>query len=416
MAERLKNLLLAALLLVMVVLLALTFMLGIQGSHSGRRLLQSLEESDDFVYTGTAHAAAYPEKMALMGENGLYLAQTPAEYSQIYQQAEPLWQEALGSAGDLQPLEEQDYLQLLQAPAALMQYHAPQPLYLLRAWGGSERLQEECQAVSLGLTAQGDTVLLLVTDREGNRWKTETAAALAELEDLCGTLPGENSVFAGIHPVLAGDEILTRQVENFPLMACTAPELVRRGELSESIQSMFGMNPYLTKVYPNADGSLVYVESHSTISLSPEGDFSYSGEGIQLELTADGTVARQAEICRQVCERLEHLWQQAGASGQLSLEEVQFEGDRGVLRFGVHMDGQFVERIEGQWATVTLEEGVITGVTAALRQLDETGTTPLLPLYQAAATLKQGRGSLRVRLLEQLDGSLLPQVCFVTEE
>ena len=118
----------------------------------------------------------------------------------------------------------------------------------------------------------------------------------------------------------------------------------------------------------------------------------------------------------QIYELLSHLWEQAGASGQLSLERMQFEGSRGSLYFALHLNGRFVERTGGYWATVTVEDGVITGVSAALRQLDETGSIPLLPLYQAAATLRQGKGSLRVRLLEQADGTLEPQVCFVTEE
>ncbi len=416
MAERLKNLLLAFLLLLMVVLLVLTFMLGIQGSRGGRRLLQSLEENDEFTSSGAAYMVAYPEKMTLVGENGLFLAQNADQYSLLYQQAEPLWQEALGSAGVLRPLAENDYLALLQPPAVLLQYHAAQPLYLLRAWGGSHSLEQDVEVTGLALAAEEEQVVLLATDRNGGRWRAETAASFADLESLCSDLPESNSLFAGTHAVLRGDEVLTRRVNDFPIMECTVPELVRRGELSETIQSLFGMNPYLTKVYPNADGSLVYVESHSTISLSPAGDFTYSGEGIPLEITAADEIDRQAEICMQIYELLSHLWEQAGASGQLSMERLQFDGTRGTLCFDLHLNGRFVERTGGYWATVTVEDGVIIGVSAALRQLDEIGSTPLLPLYQAAATLKQGSGSLRVRLLEQQDGTLQPQVCFVTEE
>jgi hypothetical protein len=334
----------------------------------------------------------------------------------MYQQGEPLWQEALGSAGELQPLEEKAYLAMLQEPAVLLQFHAAQPLYLLRAWGGSENLRQDTEVVSFALCGREEQVLLLVTDPMGNRWFAQTAASYGDLQELCRDLPRANGLFAGQHAVLSGDEVLTREILEEPVLTIDAPELVRRGELSESVQSLFGMNPYLTKVYPNADGSLVYVESHSTISLSPEGDFTYSGEGIPLEITAAGEIDRQAEICMQIYELLSHLWEQAGASGQLSLERVQFEGTRGTLCFVLHLNGRFVERSSGYWATATVEDGVITGVSAALRQLDETGSTPLLPLYHAAATLRQGKGSLRVRLLEQPDGMLQPQVCFVTEE
>lgn len=416
MAERLKNLLLVVLLVLMAALLVLTFFFGIQGSHGGQRLLQSLEDSDDFTVSGAIRPAAQPEKLALMGENGLFLAQEGADYGLLYQQAEPLWQEALGSADTLEPMIENDYLQALQAPAVLLQYHAAQPLYLLRAWSGSEALKEELEIAGVALAGREERVILMVTDRQGRRWQAETAASYAELEELCADLPQGNSVLAGEHAVLAGDEVLTRQVGSFAALSIAAPELVLRGELSESIQSMFGMNAYLTKVYLNADGSLVYVESHSTISLSPEGDLSYAGEGIQLELPTGSENARRAEICRQVYERLNHLWEQAGASGELSLEELTAEGDRYVLRFGLHLDGRFLERTGGTWATVTVEDGVITGLTAALRQVEEQEPLQLLPLYQAAATLDRGRGSLRVRLLEQTDGSFAPRICFVTEE
>ena len=39
-----------------------------------------------------------------------------------------------------------------------------------------------------------------------------------------------------------------------------------------------------------------------------------------------------------------------------------------------------------------------------------------LPLYQAAATLRLERGSLRVRLLEEDNGCMVPQICYVTED
>ena len=63
-----------------------------------------------------------------------------------------------------------------------------------------------------------------------------------------------------------------------------------------------------------------------------------------------------------------------------------------------------------------MEDGAVTGLSAALRQLEETGQVQLLPLYQAAAVLPRGRAWLRVRLLEQQDGSLRPGICRVTEE
>lgn len=415
MADKLKNLLLCVLLLLMALLLVLTFIVSVRGSRSGS-LLQSLEENETVASSGVIRPAAQPEKLALIGPEGLFLDEDQQAYELLYQQAEPLWQEAVGSAGTLEQLSENAYLQLLRAPAVLLQYHTAQPLYLLQAWSGSEALRGDMEVGSVALAGEGEGVVLLVTDREGGRWKAQTAASYEELENLCASLPADNSVLAGTNRVLAGDEVLTRTVGSYQALKTETPEMVRKGELSQSIQALFGMNAYLTKVYSNADGSLVYVESHSTISLSPEGDLIYSGEGIDLGLTAAEGLNRQVEVCQKVYEQVNDLWEQAGASGQLSLEELQFQGRQGVLRFGLHMGGVFLERQEGDWVTVTVEDGIITGVTAALRQLEPVETVRLLPLYQAAATLQSGRGSLRVRLLEQTDGSWQPQICFVTED
>lgn len=416
MAERLKNLLLVVLLLLMCALLATTFFVGIQGSRGGQRLLQSLEDQDHFALSETVRPAAQPEKLALIHEDGVFLAQDSGSYGLLYQQAEPLWQEALGSAATLQSMLEKDYLEQLQAPALLLQYHAYQPLYLMRAWSGSESLREELEVSAVALTLREGQVILMVTDRNGGRWQAETAAAPEDLGSLCAVWPEHNSVLAEKHDLLAGDEVLTRQVGQAFVWQSNVPELVRKGELSQSIQALFGMNAYLTKVYPTADGSLVYVESHSTIQLSPEGDLSYSGEGVEMELTSSDQRAKQVEICQQVYERLSHLWEQSGASGKLSLEEMTFTGEKGVLRFSLHLNGQFVERKEGHWAIVTVEGNRITGVNAALRQMEEVEPVQMLPLYQAAATLRLERGSLRVRLLEEDNGCMVPQICYVTED
>ena len=416
MADKLKNLLLAVLLLIMAGLLALTFFVSIQGSQGGNRLLQSREESESLVIPVSSSPAAQPEELALLGAQGLFLARDGETYDQLYRQVEPLWQEALGSATALEPLATDAYLTLLQAPGVLLQYHTAQPMYLLRAWSGSEHTAEELEVTGLALVGTQNEVLLLVTDRQGGRWQAQTAASYNELDSLCAAVDVSNGQLAGEHACVPADQVLTWQAHSCAAVQTSAAEMTQRGELSQTLLSLFGMNAYLTKVYPTADDSLVYVEGHSTVSLTPQGDLTYSGEGMDLELTAAAGTARQAEICGKVYDRMSLLWEQAGAGGTLSLETMQFEGDRGVLRFGLHLEGTYLERDEGHWATVTVENGRITGINAALRQLETGDSLRLLPTRHAAATLKEGRGVVRVRLLEQEAGLFVPQVCFVTEE
>ena len=416
MAERLKNLLLVLLLGVMIALLVLTFLVSVRGGTAGLQLLQPVEEQELSNTEATARSMAQPETLTLMGPDGLYLTCESRDYDLLYQQIEPLFQEAVGSAGELQALTEADYLTMLETSGVLLQYYAPQPLWLLQAWGGSGNLREDLEVSAAAMVADGERVALLLSDREGNRWMAETAASLPELETLSAAAGQCNARFAGQNDAVAADTVLTTVVGRYPTLLVHQPELVTRGELSKSVQSLFGMNAYLTRVYQNTDGSLVYVESHSTISLTPKGDLTYTGTaGIGLELTDSGA-ARKAELCWKVYDLLCRLWEQAGASGTLSLEEVSLQGDSGTLRFGLRAGGLFLERSEGSWATVTVEDGAITSLTAALRLMEEGASVQLLPAYQAQAVLPKGRAALRIRLLAQEDGLLTPQICRVTEE
>ena len=416
MADKLKNLLLAVLLLLMAGLLALTFFVSIQGSRGGQRLLQTMDEGESLVIPNVSGASAQPEVLAVLQPNGVFLADDGQSYDVLYRQMEPLWQEALGSAMALEAVDSGDYRALLQAPGILLQYHTAQPMYLLRAWSGSELTAEEMEVSGIALVGMQEQVLLLVTDLQGGRWKAQTSASYGELNSLCASVGSTNARLAGEHPILSADQVLTEKTGSFDTVRISAPDIAQRGELSQNLLSLFGMNAYLTKVYLTADDSLVYVEGHSTVRLTPGGDLTYSGEGIDLELSAGDVVGRQAEICRKVYDRVLLLWQQAGADGTLSLESLRFEGSRGVLRFGLHVDGRYLERNEGHWVTVTVDSGRITGITAALRQLETGDSVKLLPTLQAAATVTEGRGAVRVRLLEQEDGLFVPGICFVTEE
>lgn len=63
-----------------------------------------------------------------------------------------------------------------------------------------------------------------------------------------------------------------------------------------------------------------------------------------------------------------------------------------------------------------MEGDRITGVHAVLRRMEAVEQVLLLPLYHAAAAVGTDNGSLRVRLLEEAEGRMVPQICHITEE
>ncbi len=416
MKDWLKNLLLAGLLLVMLLLLAVTFFTSVRGSSGGRRLLRLEEEGDTFTLPEASTPIAYPEVLVLVRENGLFCAADSQNYTQLYQQIEPVYQEALGSAGAPQPMEESVYLAFLTNPALVVQYHAPVPLYLLQAWSGGEVLRDGLEVSGAALVLREEKVILLLTDGTGGRWQAATAASAENLIALCQWEGESNAVFAKDSALLPGDQVLTLFQQQRTVLAVSAPELASRGELPQTVQAIFDMNAYLARVYLNADGSRVYVEGRGTVRLSPNGDLIYSStDGSDLKLSAVQGPERRAEICQKVYDLVCQLWTGLGASGQPSLEELRFDGEAMVLRFGLCVDGVFLEKTEGDWATVVVEDGAIVSAAASLRQLEDGETVSLLPLKLAQGGLPAGRAMLRIRLLEGADG-FHPAVCRVTED
>ena len=414
MAEKLKNLLLLTLLLLMGLLLVATFWVSARGAGGQFDLLQSTEDLGGVQDAPVS--PAQPEVLALLAEQGIHLAESIGGYSQLWQQAEPVFQEAVGSAATPEALSEGAYRGLLKAPGVLLQYHTALPFYLFQAWGGSEQLRETPEIRGAALVVEGERVSLLLTDREGGRWKATTAASASEIRTLCENAPGVNAVLAENSRALASDEVLTTRVERFAALTVSEAEIAVKNELSQTMQALFGLNPYLTRVYPDADGSLVYVEGHGTVRLSPAGDLTYTGTGVELELNDGAALERHAEICRKTQDLLRRLWQQAGASGVLCLNSVELQNGSGTLRFGLQLEGVVLEKDRGDWATATVEQGRITGMTVSPRLLTAEASVQLLPGRQAETMLPQGQARLRVRLLEQGDGTMVPQRCRVTED
>lgn len=420
MADRLKNLLLAVLLTLMVVLLGATFLLSMRNSQGGQRLLQALRPVEKTGSSQTAITAmAWPEKLAVLGEEGVFYAVSGEEYTQLYQQGEALCQEALGSANAPIQLTETEYRRLLQAPAILVEYHSGLPFFLLQAWSGSEELRTELTVRRFALTKTAFGVVLLLTDEKGSRWQAVTAASAAELEELCAQERQSNAILAKeSYPGLAWDELLLTGAADLPGYSSLRPDIVEKGELSQQVQALFSMNAYLARVYQNSSGSLVYVEGRSTLSLGQEGELIYAGaEGADLEISAGQEPQRTVEICQKVCTLMRQVWSETGASGRLSLDSVRQENGRLLLSFALDVGGKFLEK-DGGWAQVTVEDGAVTGASAYLRRLEPEEHALLLPMTEAAgmlAALPHRQARLCIRMTAGESG-FAPGICRVTED
>lgn len=418
MRERLNNALLAVLLALMLLLTGATMFLSMRSSRVGGQIDAAEPDGESGrLRLSAAQTAVYPEQLAVFCEGGVWLPLQKTDYELLYQQIEPFYLEALGSAGPLTRMEETEYLRRMEPPAVLVQYHAPQPLSLLRIWSGGAGTDGDVAVCRTVITLERENVIALFTDETGARWRAETVASAEELRGICGAEREINAVLAGPEQAsLAADEVLTDRSFSAETLFAAPTEFAQKGELPQSVLTALGMNAYLSKVYPDADGNLVYVEGRSTVRVGRGGYLHYTGEA-DLALVERAGAEMEAEVCRKISDLLEQLWSLTGAGGTLSLEELRREDDGALaLRFGLEEGGRFLERREGLWAAAVVRDGALTDLMASPRVLEPGESLLLMPLSKMSAALPEGRARLCVRLLEGESGAFTPAVCRVTED
>lgn len=418
MTERMKNALLAVLLALMLLLTGATMFWSMRTSRSAGLRSAETDGEAGGLRLSAVQTAVYPEQLTVFCQNGIFRPVEKIDYDLLYQQIEPFYLEALGSAGKLTALEERPYLRRMKPPAVLVQFHAPQPLALLRIWSGGAETGEALLIRQVILVKEEESVIALFTDEAGGRWQSETAASVEELETICGGGWESNAVLTGAdYPSLAADEVLIDSVISVRTIYAGMTEFARKRELPQSVLTVFGMNAYLSKVYPDAGGNLVYVEGRSTVRVSDEGDLHYTGEA-DLDLSVGYGPGMEAEACRKIAYLLEELWSLTGAGGNLSLEELRREADGALaLRFGLAEGGLFLERRDGLWAAAVVRDGMLTELMASPRMLEYGDSSLLMPMRLAAGALPEGRARLCIRLLERENaGAFEPVICRVTED
>lgn len=425
MRERLKSAALALLLLLAVGLSYVSLTLGVSSSALSGNWLSGLRGGTDAgaeTEAFTASAAAWPEKLAVLTENGLYQAADETHYAALWTEVQPFYEEALGSGGTPETIAEPDFEAALRAPAVLLSYGTALPYALLRVWCDAAAEDSALTVRSVVLCAENDAVALLFRDGSGACWKMQTAAAAQTLDDLCGGDYVYNAVLAAndgsCAALLPEEPVLTGALS---VAECTlAPTAAASGELPRAVLAAFSLNPYLAKIYQDSEGGTVYVESRSTLQATAAGDLIYhaAGGGIELTLPAgENETIRQARICDGAAALLGQVWTALSADGQLSLDSLTRAGAGGVytLRFELEKGGRFLDLGDRCWAQVTVSAaGIITDVTLSPRRITEGAAQSLLPLRQAAAALEgSAYWRLSVRWLAAGAERMRPAVCKV---
>ena len=418
MREKLKNLLILLLGLLMIAQLMVNLALGLgEDTLQTLRMRLGMDTRPDSTQTAFAESALHPGKLAVRGPDGLYLA-CGSEVDGLLGTVSPILSEALGSVGKITSIENRDFLQMLSDPHIAFSFSYPVPFYLLQHWWtGETGFSSDQSATTLViLSVEEKVVLAFCDDSSGKYYLAETAAGYDRFVSLCQAAPNSNAFYAferdGYHMLRAHEPVWSTPVY-YPTYTVTLPDFSEEGVISEDLLSAFDINHFLAEVYKESDGDIVYIEGYNALQFSKDGHVVYSvtGDGgIELELS-DGMAEkeRRAYVSRQICEILERIAAAAGCDGGFSIAGISAENNGYVITCERSLGGGFITEKDGYSAVVTIEEEKITGIRMTLSTTSESGTAMLLPLQLATALLEGKDNSFCVRYIEQ-DGQMIPKL------
>ena len=360
--------------------------------------------------------AALPQQLAVSQNGGLYIAADADSFDQLWQQASPVYAEALGSMGDVQAINEDTCRDYFEQSLLYISYHQAFPIYMLESWAGFQPAALDMTASVLIVAEKGGKVWVVFQDSVSGQWyQAPTAASKDRLADLAGGRKA-NGLFA------YKDEAYQNFWTYSPVLLISSNQAafqisdVSYANSTETVHSLLGsfsMNPYLAQVYQDNSGAIVYVDSYRSLRLSKDGSLAFSaqsGGGIPITISESaGQRYEQVQTVEQCRVFLANIWQLMGASGQLSLSSLSIETDTLTLSFELRVNNLFINENTVS-AYLTVKDGKITQVILHPRRLDPSGQTAVLP-YRLGA-VAAARADLYPQVIYEEDaGTLIPKLC-----
>jgi len=420
MRERLKSALIVLLLLSAGILFYFSITLDLNGQAAplqGILALLKKDKAEENTASGVIKTpAALPQQLAVSRNGGLFIAADADSFDQLWQQAMPVYAEALGSMGSVQAIGENSCRAFFEGTLLFISYHQAFPFHMLESWAGFQpKALDTAVSVLLIAEKEGKVWVVFQDDATGQWYQAPTAASGSRLAAVGGERQA-NGIFAckddayrnfwSYTPVL---------LENTPQTEYQISGLTYLGstETTRQLLGLFSLNPYLAQVYQDNSGAIVYVESYRLLSLSKDGSIAFSAKsegGIPVTASETGgqryELAQTIEKCRVF---LVDIWQLTGAGGQLSLSSASAEGGTLSLSFELRVGSLFINEKTAA-AFLTVEDGRITQASLHPRRLEAAGQTSVLP-YRLGA-VAAARADLYPQILYEEDaGTLFPKLC-----
>ena len=344
-------------------------------------------------------AAARPARIAVKNSDGRCGAQyDTAAVDALFEQTGTLLGEALGSAGEAQPVNEARWRRALADEGIYFDFAGAVPLSALAGWlrDGEKNGLLSGDARRMVLTAGEDGAVWLyyqdIQDKKSFYGRATALRTQAHLTPVTGSFAPNGAKFAFEVEELAACgpyTLITEGVISAPVYSASSPLLSGEEALNGALSALSFAGALVTSY--EADEGTVFRQGEDFLLLGPDGSLSYhGGNGELYPVAREGeatTLAEMIEATRKLTAAvLEPLCGEARVYLVSTLQEESVTS----INYGYSLNGCLVWAGQDGWcAQFQLKNGAITSFTLSPRTYTALEvSTPLLPVVQAAAAME----------------------------
>lgn len=378
------------------------------GSLSDRSLLElardSLRREPETVSSSETGVSplAFPVRMVYTNDFARLGADALTTLSDEFERAGTYLGEAIGSAGDGTPVEEDVFLAALQGEGLYFDFTVPLPAELLPELLGTDLPEPPFASVRrMLLSPKGNSpALLYLQDGTGRHYRFSTAVSSPALVEFLASRSGNSADFA----FLLGDAY-ARLSPYTLILGDPAPRgMLAVSNILPAEEDAFlrcaQFNAHAENRFTESSGTVIVREVSSALYLRPDGTVDYQGgtaapDSIYFVPAAEPGSPTLAEAASAAQTMADALLQDFLGDASLYLSSIQRSDDRFEITFDLMSDGMPIRFADGSHAVAVAIEGQsITSYSLRARHYTLTEEPALLlPLAQAAAIARVWNGA-----------------------
>lgn len=404
--ETVKNIILAVEIVCMLTLLYFSWVYTL-GTNKTPLFFRSIgisyaDKQSDANDIADFSACVQPITVAVSSNKNTFSA-TYGDYqlSEIYSRVKNVLAESLGSAEIPKNTNAVDFNKVLSGNIIYLEFECDIPLFALCSWQGVEPSAYISDIFSdfVVLSADDEQIIIYCYSQINNQFiKIPTAARSSSLETVFGSYTSSNSNFAlfcgaeycNIRP----ETVISDSSAVIPKLTCHTPSIKNNQSESNFLFSAFRYDPYTVRTYEENDGTVVYVDNLSTLTITRNGVLHFNSPEKQgIEIYDKSEYLSESDKLLKITEASYSMvtlaFQGIDSSAKLLLSGVYKDDNSYIISFVRTADGIPVYSGNGySTAYVKITDNLILSAYINLRYY-QTGSQyiPILPVTQAKATL-----------------------------